>query len=92
MPPGGRLFFCRPDADAAYAGAMPDLAVTPADVARHYDELDPFYRELWGEHVHHGYWTSRGETAAAATENLVTLVAERLALRPGALVGDIGCG
>ena len=25
-----------------------------ADIASHYDELDRFYRDIWGEHVHHG--------------------------------------
>jgi tocopherol O-methyltransferase len=68
------------------------VSLAREDVARHYDELDPFYRSLWGEHVHHGYWTRRGQSAAAATENLVAFVAERLALKPGAEVCDIGCG
>ena len=30
-----------------------------ASVADHYDELDDFYREIWGEHVHHGLWRLR---------------------------------
>ena len=37
-----------------------------ADVARHYDELDEFYRELWGTHVHHGLWR---EPAGAPAES-----------------------
>ena len=30
-------------------------------VAVHYDTLDQFYREIWGEHVHHGYWRTGHE-------------------------------
>ena len=29
----------------------PNRPQTTAAVAAHYDELDPFYREVWGEHV-----------------------------------------
>jgi hypothetical protein len=25
----------------------------PESVAAHYDNLDRFYRDIWGEHVHH---------------------------------------
>ena len=39
-----------------------------ADVAGHYDDLDTFYREIWGDHVHHGYWTTGRETPEQAVE------------------------
>ncbi len=42
-----------------------------AAVATHYDELDSFYREIWGEHVHHGYWATGRESAGQAVEALV---------------------
>ena len=63
-----------------------------AAVASHYDELDRFYREVWGEHVHHGYWATGRESAADAAEALVELVATRLQLSPSLKVCDIGCG
>jgi tocopherol O-methyltransferase len=63
-----------------------------AAVADHYDELDAFYREIWGEHVHHGYWATGRETAAEATEALVGLLAGHIAPRPGQRLCDIGCG
>lgn len=71
---------------------VPNGAVEPAAVADHYDELDAFYRELWGDHVHHGLWRTGRESAAVAVVQLVDLVAERLALRAGQRVVDIGAG
>ena len=61
-------------------------------MAAHYDGLDPWYRAIWGTHLHHGLWSSRGQSTAAATEALVELVAARAGLRPGMAVCDVGCG
>jgi tocopherol O-methyltransferase len=61
-------------------------------VGRHYDELDRFYRELWGENLHHGLWQRGDEDAEAATENLTGLVAQRARLQHGDRVCDVGCG
>jgi len=63
-----------------------------AEVAGHYDELDQVYREIWGEHVHHGLWRTGQESVAEATDALSDLVAERLGARPGDHLADIGCG
>lgn len=71
---------------------VPDAVQTAANVALHYDELDPAYRRIWGEHVHHGYWRTGRETPAEATEALSDLVATKLRLAPGQSVCDIGCG
>ena len=61
-------------------------------VADHYNELDVFYRELWGEHVHHGLWVSGQETPEIAVRHLVDVVAQKAQIRPGDRVIDIGCG
>ena len=71
---------------------FPKEAQSTAAIAAHYDELDSFYREIWGEHVHHGYWVTGRERPEAAAEALVEQLAERLALSPGMAVCDIGCG
>lgn len=71
---------------------IPKQPQTRAAVAAHYDELDSFYREIWGEHVHHGYWRTGKETAAQATEALVRMLADTLAVTPGQRLVDIGCG
>lgn len=61
-------------------------------VGDHYDELDRVYREIWGEHVHHGYWRSGDESPAEAAELLIHFVADKLDLAPGLELCDIGCG
>jgi tocopherol O-methyltransferase len=63
-----------------------------ANVARHYDELDSFYREVWGDHLHHGLWRTGDETPERAVTGLVEHVAGALALRPGEMVVDVGAG
>jgi tocopherol O-methyltransferase len=70
----------------------PDAPQDAVAVADHYDELDLIYRRVWGEHVHHGLWTTGRETPAEAVEALVDTVGERLHLQPGEACVDIGCG
>lgn len=67
-------------------------AETPETVASHYDELDAFYREIWGLHVHHGYWESGRETSQEATEQLLKHLFREVPISPGANICDIGCG
>ncbi|MHC6231730.1 SAM-dependent methyltransferase [Arthrobacter sp. MMS24-T111] len=71
---------------------VPDISQDAVAVADHYDELDPVYRRVWGEHVHHGLWTTGRETPAEAVEALVDSVGDRLGLKPGQACVDIGCG
>jgi tocopherol O-methyltransferase len=61
-------------------------------VAGHYDRLDRFYRQLWGEHVHHGLWTTPDASPEAAVRRLARRVAADAGLGAGTAVCDIGCG
>lgn len=61
-------------------------------VASHYDELDHFYRDVWGEHVHHGLWRRGDESRAEAVRQLVEAVASAARIEQGSRVCDIGCG
>lgn len=63
-----------------------------AAIARHYDTLDGYYRDVWGEHVHHGLWLDGSQRDEAAAANLSRRMLEALKLKPGDVVADIGCG
>lgn len=71
---------------------VPRRPAEVASVALHYDELDEFYQDVWGEHVHHGLWQTGNEPPDQAVEQLVHLVAERAGIAAGSQVCDVGCG
>ncbi|MCQ6270105.1 class I SAM-dependent methyltransferase [Pseudarthrobacter sp. R1] len=71
---------------------VPNISQDAVAVAGHYDELDPVYRRVWGDHVHHGLWARGREAPAEAVEALVDKVGDRLRLMPGEACVDIGCG
>lgn len=66
--------------------------ILEADVADHYDELDPFYRELWGEHVHHGLWVRGTTSAESAVCRLGSRIRQWGGIEAGTHVCDVGCG
>jgi tocopherol O-methyltransferase len=70
----------------------PHRPLAPGAVADHYQDLDRIYREVWGEHVHHGLWRTGNESPTEAVEQLVELVAAEAAIRPGDAAIDIGSG
>jgi tocopherol O-methyltransferase len=63
-----------------------------ARIRRHYDLAAPFYRELWGIHIHHGFWRDGAESKERAQEQLVELLIRKAGIRQGSRVLDIGCG
>ena len=69
-----------------------ESAFDTSAIADHYNELDVFYRELWGEHVHHGFWVTGQESPDAAVRRLIDVVAQEAQIKAGAKVLDIGCG
>ena len=66
-------------------------ADTRAAIADHYDALDPFYRKVWGEHVHHGLWTG-SEDKDEALGALYRLICDRIQVKAGERICDVGCG
>ena len=58
----------------------------------HYDRISPFYQDLWGMHLHHGYWISGKETKDQAQAQLVDHLARLAGVRPGSRILDVGCG
>jgi tocopherol O-methyltransferase len=69
-----------------HPGIPHDAATVPA----HYDLLDRFYREIWGEHVHHGLWERGDESPERAARALALHVAGHL--HGARTVCDVGCG
>jgi tocopherol O-methyltransferase len=60
-------------------------------VRDHYDRLSSFYRMLWGEHIHHGYWED-GESSQQAQVKLIERLALHAGIARGSRVLDVGCG
>ncbi len=47
---------------------------------------------MWGDHLHHGWWTGGARTLREATTRLVDEVAVRACIRLGSKVCDVGSG
>lgn len=70
-----------------------------AAIRSHYDLATPFYRLLWGPHVHHGLWSEEDAARAVphvppreAQEHLTDTLATRARIAPGERILDVGCG
>jgi tocopherol O-methyltransferase len=61
-------------------------------VIEHYDIVSPYYRSLWGEHLHHGYWIRGDEPKEKAQFQLVEHLARCANIKTGSEILDIGCG
>lgn len=57
-----------------------------------YELVSPYFREMWGEHLHDGYYESGDETKEEAQDKLVAFLAREAGLERGSRGLDIGCG
>lgn len=57
-----------------------------------YDVVSPYFRSLWGEHLHHGYWIRGDETRERAQTQLIEHLVEAAGIGPGCKILDAGCG
>ena len=67
------------------------LTLTRAAIRRHYDRATPFYRLMWGPHIHHGLWDG-DEEPRHAQRHLTEHLAAAAEIQRGAAVLDVGCG
>ena len=74
-------------------------AVAKPAIRSHYDLATPFYRLLWGPHIHHGLWSADDAarqvprvSPRAAQEHLTDTLAGLAGIRRGDRVLDVGCG
>jgi tocopherol O-methyltransferase len=49
-------------------------------IATHYDICSQYYFDLWGDHIHHGYWISGEETKDEAQIQLIDLLINKVLL------------
>jgi tocopherol O-methyltransferase len=61
-------------------------------IIEHYDVVSPYYRSLWGEHLHHGYWIRGDESKEKAQLQLIEHLAQLANVKPNSDILDIGCG
>jgi cyclopropane fatty-acyl-phospholipid synthase-like methyltransferase len=61
-------------------------------IVEHYDLVSPYYRSLWGEHLHHGYWIRGDESKELAQLQLAEHLGNLANVQEGSSVLDIGCG
>jgi tocopherol O-methyltransferase len=61
-------------------------------IIHHYDELSPYYRDVWGIHIHHGYWKTGAETKEEAQEQLINELISRGKITKSRRILDVGCG
>jgi len=57
-----------------------------------YDLVSPYFRDLWGEHLHDGLYETGAESKEEAQDKLVAYLAREAGLPRGARGLDIGCG
>jgi tocopherol O-methyltransferase len=61
-------------------------------VGSFYDLGSPLYLQVYGLHIHDGYYITGKETKQEAQENLTRLLVEKAGIRNGAKILDVGCG
>jgi tocopherol O-methyltransferase len=67
-------------------------SATKEKIQRFYDLSSPYYLEIYGEHIHDGYYVTGREPKKVAQENLIRLLVEKARIKKGARILDVGCG
>jgi len=57
-----------------------------------YDLVSSHFHDLWGEHLHHGFWIRGDESKERAQIQLIEHLAKIANIRPGQTILDVGCG
>lgn len=62
------------------------------NIREFYDVVSSHFHDLWGEHLHHGYWIRGDETKERAQIQLIEHLAQLADIQPGRRILDVGCG
>jgi tocopherol O-methyltransferase len=73
-------------------GRVATLGFGNDEIRRHYDVMSLWYRLFWGEHLHHGWFSSGGESPKKAQVEMLRRCASMVGIRHGTRVLDVGCG
>ena len=60
-----------------------------ARIRDHYDRVSPYYHDLWGEHLHHGYWIRGDETKEQAQVQLIEHLARAAEIHQVRTIHDV---
>lgn len=67
-------------------------SIEKKSIRGHYDLATPFYRLLWGPHIHHGLWLDDAATPYQAQCQLTDTLADLANITSQDKVLDVGCG
>ncbi len=72
---------------------FPDRQRLTRKVARFWNQISPLWEDLWGLHIHHGYYEDGVMLSAVeAQERLLDRLVELAKLTTGQRILDVGCG
>jgi len=76
------------------SGIIADAALDSNEEAirRHYDSLSFWYRLFWGDHLHHGWFSTGAEKPREAQIEMLQQCTSMLRMPIAARVLDVGCG
>lgn len=66
--------------------------VHPEAIRQHYDSLSFWYRVFWGDHLHHGWFSTGTEKPREAQIEMLRQCTSMLRMPTAARVLDVGCG
>ncbi|PFH55354.1 hypothetical protein XA68_18510 [Ophiocordyceps unilateralis] len=73
-----------------------EMEALKGKIKKHYDIASDSYLDIWGEHIHHGYWPTEESEANDSKEtaelNLINLLLSISKLDKNVAVLDVGCG
>jgi tocopherol O-methyltransferase len=61
-------------------------------IRKFYDIGSPYYAEIYGRHIHDGFYITGNESRAEAQENLIRYLVEKSGVSKGVRVLDVGSG
>jgi tocopherol O-methyltransferase len=74
------------------AKLAPARNISADAVRQHYEIMSLPYLLFWGEHLHHGLFSTGRESPRQAQVQLLEYCSRLLKIQPGARVLDVGCG